>query len=87
MPRTTTTSCGSRSSSAVLEAAMHTALPGQQVQRRAAGAAHLAQQGDLLPGTWADAHIGGRGHQVQLVTVQARPVLLVLRAQVLGFRV
>ena len=49
--------------------------------RRWWGRADLAQQGDLLPGPRPNAYIGGGGHEVQLVAVQARPVLLVLHGQ------
>jgi len=38
---------------------------------------HLRQQRDLLPRPGADGGVDGLGHQVQLVAVQARVVLLV----------
>lgn len=49
--------------------------------RAGEGAAHLLYEADLLPGPCADVGGDGLAHEVELVGVQARVVLLVLDAQ------
>ena len=59
----------------------HVAQPSRPLAEPLSTGAHLLNEADLLPGPRADVGGDGLGHEVELVGVQARVVLLVLDGQ------